>query len=77
MAFKIEKRINGIGPWLPVDTGPLRTVEDANDAMRRAGEAALNERREPLHDFYNVRFRIVEVLGRFGAYHETVGRVLQ
>lgn len=69
--FKVEKRINGIGKWLPVADG-LRSVEDANDAMRRASEAALNERREPLHDFYNIRFRIVEVLGRFGEYVETV-----
>lgn len=57
--FKIEKRINGIGKWLPVETGPLGSREDAEKAMSEAADAELDKHSAPWHDFYNVRFRVV------------------
>jgi hypothetical protein len=62
--FKIEKRINSVGKWLPVMGPHLPTIEAANRAMREAADNVLDNP----HGAFNVRFRIVRVLAAVACF---------
>lgn len=62
--FKIEKRINSAGEWLPV-MGPLyETLESAERGMREAVDNVLDNP----HGAFNVRFRVVKVLAAIACF---------